>query len=89
MPTSRPSAIDGLAEAVLKHSLRRRVQKTVALTDEQLKDPLRFVDDVITELRENVAQLEDESETLHCGMVHVAESTRELSPILARLGSVR
>ena len=84
MPTSRPSAIDGLAEAILKHSLRRRVQKTVALTDEQLKDPLRVVDDVITDLRENVTQLEDESEISQRGMIHVAEITRELSPILSR-----
>jgi len=85
MPTSRASAIDGLAESVLKNSLRRRVQKTVELTDERLKDPLRAVSDVITGLRESVTQLEDESEVSQRGMIHVAEITRELTPILARL----
>jgi replicative DNA helicase len=43
------------------------------------------VDDVITDLRENVTQLEDESEISQRGMIHVAEITRELSPILSRL----
>jgi replicative DNA helicase len=82
---SRASAIDGLAESVLKNSLRRRVQHTVRLTEERLEDPLRNVDDVIVDLRENITQIEDESEISQRGMIHVAEVTRELGPTLSRL----
>ena len=87
LPTARPSAIDGLAESILKNSLRRRVQERVELTGEQLQDPLQAVDDVIVDLREGITQLEDESEISQRGMIHVAEVTRELSPILSRLSN--
>jgi replicative DNA helicase len=85
IPTSRPSAIDGLAESVLAASLRRRVQQVAMLTAERVNDPLLPVRDLIVDLREDATRLEDESEISQRGMIHVAEVTRELSPILTRL----
>jgi replicative DNA helicase len=85
MATSRPSAIDGLAESLLTNWLRRRLQNTVDLADTRLQDSSLGVRDVITDLRQDVTQIEDESEVSQRGMIHVAEITRELTPILTRL----
>jgi replicative DNA helicase len=85
VPTSRPSAIDGLAEAVKTNALRRRFRQTVNGAQERSEDPRQTVGELITDLRESVTRLEDESEISQRGMIHVAEVTRELAPILTRL----
>jgi replicative DNA helicase len=85
VPSSRQSTIDGLAESLLKMALRRRFQRTIVSAQEHVEDPLRSIDDLIVDLRENITELEDDSEVSQRGMVHVAEIKRELLPTLMRL----
>jgi replicative DNA helicase len=82
---ARPSVIDGLAESVKTNALRRRFCQTLNSAQKRSEDPLQTVGEQITDLRESVTRLEDESEMSQRGMIHVAEVTRELGPILTRL----
>jgi replicative DNA helicase len=82
---TRASAIDGLAESVKTNALRRRYCQTLNSAQKRSENPLQTVGEQIRDLRESVTQLEDESETSQRGMIHIAEVTRELSPILTRL----
>ena len=70
---ARVSAIDGLAESVKTNALRRRICQTLNSAQKRSEDPLQTVGEQITDLRESVTRLEDESETSQRGMIHVAE----------------
>lgn len=85
LPSSRKGIIDGLTESLLKMALRRRFQRMIVSAQEHVEDPLRPIDNVIVDLRENITEIEDDSEISQRGMVHVAEIRHELMPVLVRL----
>lgn len=85
VPFSPQGAIDGLAESLLKLSIRRRFREATSVATDRAGDPLNTIDELILNHRENITQLEDESEMSRRGMVHVSEISRELTPTLMRL----
>jgi replicative DNA helicase len=85
VPSPHASAITGLAESLLKIAMRRRFQRTVISAQESVEDPMRSIDELIVDHREAITALEDDSETSQRGIVHIAEVTKELTPMLMRL----
>jgi replicative DNA helicase len=86
---SPETALAGLAEAVHKNYLRRFVRNAALSTAERAEDKLILVDDVISELREKVTELEDESQASQRTIVRISEVAGELTPILQRLSEKR
>jgi len=82
---SPQNAIEGLAESVQKTYQRRQVQGIARSTEQDAENPLRPIGETIISLREKVTQIEDDVENSQRAMIHVAEITRELQPILTRL----
>jgi replicative DNA helicase len=85
IPSPRPSTVSELADSILKVALRRRFQRIVISAQERVEDPMRSIDELIIDHREEITALEDDSEISQRGMVHIAEVTKELSPTLMRL----
>ena len=82
---SPQAAITGLADAVHRNYLRRQVRNKSLAIAGRAEDRLNPVDEVISDLRETVTELEDDSQNSQRTMVHIAEVTRELWPILQRI----
>lgn len=79
------AAITGLADAVHRNYLRRQVRNKSLAIAGRAEDKLNPVDEVISDLRETVTELEDDSQNSQRTMVHIAEITRELWPVLQRI----
>lgn len=85
VPYAPEKAIAGLAEALHNLYLRRKFHNLALSAQERTENPLNRLSEIISGHREDVTQLEDESESSQRTILHVAEITRELSPILQRL----
>lgn len=89
VPHAKASAIDSLCESIRSAHLRRRFRQAAIVAQERSEDPLRPVTDLISDLRDDVTHLEDESAVGQRGMMPISDVTQELMPTLEKLRSHR